>query len=303
MSATAFHRLQQGVFPALWTPTDQNGRLLEPEFARFIDFGIRSGVSGFMVLGTTGEFPHLEVSERKRVVEAARSRAGGLPLMVNISDIRPRVVAELGRFCKDLGVDAISLLPPYYFTLSQEDLLEFFLRSAEAAGLPAFLYNFPERVGYRISLETAAAFADRAPMLGIKQSGAEFAYHQELVALGRQKHFVVFTGSDTALPEAMALGVVGTVSGLSNALADLVVKVYQGVSQGRGRAEIPEAAWLTEIEGKLSAMEFPFNVGAALAARGFDLGASKMLASVASLSRFERLKAEFQALYSKWNLL
>ena len=191
MSATAFHRLQQGVFPALWIPTDTQGRLIESSLVRFIEFGIQSGVNGFMVLGTTGEFPHLEVSERKRVIKVVRKHAGGLPLMVNVSDIRPAVVAELGRFCQSVGVDAISLLPPYYFTLSQEDLLEFFLRSAEAAGLPTFLYNFPERVGYKISLETAAAFADRAPMLGIKQSGSEFAYHRELVALGREKHFVV----------------------------------------------------------------------------------------------------------------
>ena len=125
----------------------------------------------------------------------------------------------------------------------------------------------------------------------------------KLVALGREKHFVVITGSDTALPEAMALGVRGTVSGLSNALADLVVKVYQGVSQGKVRSEIPEAAWLTEIEGKLRAMNFPFNVGAVLAARGFDLGYPKMIVSGVSAARFETLKAEFQALYSKWKLL
>lgn len=296
------HPLQSGVIPALWIPTDSEGRLLEQEFIRFLRFGIQSGVTGFMVLGTTGEFLHLEIPVRKRVLEVAKANCGGLPLMVNISDIRPKVVAELGHFCRDLGVSGVSLLPPYYYPLSQDDLLEFFLRSGEAAGLPVFLYNFPERVGYKIGLETIAAVADRLPMMGIKQSGADFEYHRDLVALGRQKGFATITGGDTTIPEAMALGVEGVVSGLSNALADLVVTIYRGVRAGKTRAEIPEAARMTQVGGLLSRMEFPFNVGAVLAARGFDLGQPKMLVSSASQARFEALTSEYRRLFESWGL-
>ena len=68
------------------------------------------------------------------------------------------------------------------------------------------LYNFPELTGKRIDLPTIAAFADRAPMIGIKQSGGEFAYHQDLIALGREKGFAVMSGSDTRLPEVFQAG-------------------------------------------------------------------------------------------------
>ena len=299
----AAQALQSGVIPALWIPTDAEGSLMEKEFIRFIQFGVKSGVQGFMVLGTTGEFLHLEIPVRKRVIEVVQENAGGLPLMVNISDIRPRVVVELGRFCRSQGVAAVSLLPPYYYPLAPDDLLEFFLRSGEASGLPVFLYNFPERVGYKIGLDTIAATADRLPMLGIKQSGGDFEYHRDLVALGRQKGFATITGGDTTLPEAMAVGVDGVVSGLSNALADLVVAVYSQVKAGKTRAEIPEAEWMTQVGGRLSAMEFPFNVGAVLAARGFDLGHPKMLVSPKSQARFEVLKMEFQRLFRDWGLV
>ncbi len=266
-------------------------------------FCARSGVNGFMVLGTTGEFPHLEVPIRKRVLEVAKANANGLPVLANISDIRPRVVQEMGKFCKELQVDAVSLLPPYYYPLAPSDLREFFLQAAAAADRPVFLYNFPERVGYKIPLEVIEAVADRVPMLGIKQSGADFDYHHELVALGRKKNFVVITGSDTALPEALPIGVTGVVSGLSNAVADLVVKTYQEVRAGKTRNEIPSAGMLNTLAGKLGALEFPFNIGAMVQARGLPVGHPKMWVSEETRQKMAQLTEAYRALFQQWNLL
>lgn len=296
-------RLQEGVFPAIWIPTDSQGCLLESEMAEIMNFTARCGATGFMVLGTTGEFPHLEISERKRVLEAARRHSGELPILANVTDIRPRVVADLGRFARSAGADAISLMAPYYYPLSPADQQEFFIRSAEAAQLPLFLYNFPERAGYKIDLETIAAVADRVPMLGIKQSGGDFEYHKDLLALGRKKNFVVITGSDTLLPETMALGVTGAVSGLSNGLADLVVNTYRAVKAGKTRDQIPDAARLAVVSDLIGKIEFPYNIAATIAARGLPIGHPKHLVSAASKARLEAMIAEFRRLYSEWNLL
>jgi dihydrodipicolinate synthase/N-acetylneuraminate lyase len=68
-------------------------------------------------------------------------------------------------------------------------VLAHFLHAANAADLPTYLYNFPELTGTRINVETVAAFAELAPMAGIKQSGQEFEYNRELIALGRDEIF------------------------------------------------------------------------------------------------------------------
>ena len=60
---------------------------------------------------------------------------------------------------------------------------------------------------------------------------------------------------------------------------------------------------MTEVGRRMSAMEFPFNAGAVLAARGFDLGHHKMLVSPKSQARFEVLKKEFQTLFHDWGLV
>lgn len=259
-------------------------------------------VDGLMVLGTTGEFPHLEPDQRKRVLEVAKENAAGVPIMANVSDLRPRVAADLARYCRLLAVDAISMLPPYYYPLNPDDQLEFFLRTAEQAQLPVFLYNFPERVGYKIGLKTIEAFADRAPLLGIKQSGADFEYHRDLVALGNAKRFSVITGADTAIPEAMALGVSGVVSGTSNGVGDLVVSTFQKSRSGLGRSDIPEAAMLDEVGRLLGTLDFPYNIAAVTAARGLPVGEFKILVSSQSRERYERLVTEYRRLFERWKL-
>src|SRR5437763_14056073 len=104
-------------------------------------------------------------------------------------------------------------------------MLAYFLHVADEVGLPVMLYNFPELTGKRIDLPTIAAFADRAPMCAIKQSGGEFAYHADLVALGREKHFAVMSGADTRLPEVFALGAAGCIGGLVNIVPELMITI------------------------------------------------------------------------------
>ena len=232
---------QEGVLVALWTPTDSSGRLDTAVVRANLQFLQRKGLAGLMLLGSTGEFLRLEVAERLRFLEVIRPLAEGWPAMVNVSDARPPAVVQLGQRVRELGFASISLLAPWFYPHSQPDLAEFFARSAEAIGLPVFLYNFPERTGHRIELATISAVADRVRVAGVKQSGAEFGYHRELTALGRARGFAVLTGGETRLAEAMGLGVSGCVSGLANAVPELGGALRGGSPRGpdvRGREHV-----------------------------------------------------------------
>ena len=296
-------RLCEGILPALWTPTDADGRLLESELKDNLRFLVANQVHGLMALGSTGEFVQLEPTTRMRVLEVAVANEGGLPVLANISDVRPRIVAELGRFARRCGAAAVSVLPPYYFPVAQVDLVEFFVRAGEAAQLPLFLYNFPERVGNRITLETIAAVADRVPVAGFKQSGAEFDYHRALVQLGREKNFAVFTGADTALPAAMALGCAGCVSGLANAVPDLMVEVFAAVRTGQLTDTFPAANRMKELGTLADQLEFPLNIAAIMEARGLPTGKPKSIVSPATEARYERLVRECQGRFREWKVI
>lgn len=288
---------------ALWTPTDAEGSLLEHELRAHLNFLRGQNVQGILALGSTGEFLHLDLPVRKRLLEIVAEEAGPLAVLANISDIRPRAVAELGRFAQDLQLSAVAVLPPHFFPLAQSDLEEFFVRAGDAAQLPLFLYNFPERTGNRIALETVAAVADRSSLAGVKQSGAEFQYHRQLVELGRRKNFVVFTGGEPRLAEAMALGVTGCVSGLANAVPEMVVDIFE-FAGGRRAGNLEEAVRRMQRLGALvDQIEFPLNVAAAIEARGLPTGEPKSVVSAGTRARYEQLVHDLRGLYREWQLI
>ena len=291
-----------GVFCALWTPTDARGRLLERALHSNLEFLQQRGVTGLLPLGSTGEFLHLDLPTRKVFLLELVKQIDPARLIVNLTDIRPAAVVELARFVKQLGCGAVSLLPPYFYPVDQEDLREWFIRGAAAADLPLFLYNFPERTGNRIELETIAAVADAVPVVGVKQSGAEFSYHRALVELGRKRNFVVLTGSDTRLPEAVALGVNGCVSGLANAVPDLVRAAYEEACQGVAPEAQAAASKLTELAVEIQKVQFPLHVAAAMEARGLAVGSPKALVSRGTERRYEQLVARLGELYRQWKL-
>lgn len=291
-----------GIYSAQWLPTDSAGRLERASLAAHLAFEKRAGLSGVLALGSTGEFPHFSPDERKAVLATMAELAAPLPVIANITDIRPRAAIELGRFAKSLGLPAVALMPPAFFPMSQDDVLAYFLHVAEAVDLPVMLYNFPELCGKRIDLATISAFADRAPMCAIKQSGGEFAYHRDLIALGGEKNYVVMSGSDTRLTEVFALGAAGCTGGLVNIVPELMVDIHRCCSAGRPADATVSAARMVELGRVIDQLAFPPNVGAGLAARGFAPGVPKSIISPVSQRLSTKIETELRALFQQWGL-
>jgi 4-hydroxy-tetrahydrodipicolinate synthase len=276
--------------------------LLLPELKANIQFLIARGVQGAMVLGSTGEFLYFDCKARERILAEAVELLAPLPAIANITDIRPSSVATLGRFARKCGAAAVALLPPYFYPVAQADLVEWFVRAGEAAGLPIFLYNFPERTGNRIALDTIAAVADRIALAGVKQSGADFEYHRALAQLGREKNFAVLTGTDTRLVEAMQIGATGCVSGLANAVPEPLVDIFNAVKASAPERAVSATERMKAIGNLVEQVEFPLNVAAIIQARGLAAGHSKSLVSAVTQARYQRLIQELQSLFRQWRL-
>jgi len=291
-----------GIYSAQYIPTDAKGRVVRASLAAHIDFERRAGINGLLALGSTGEFPFFTVNERRAVLGTIAELAAPLKVIANISDIRPRSAIELGLHAKELGLPAVALMPPMYYPLSQADLLAYFLHVADAVGLPVMLYNFPELAGKRIEPETIVAFAERAPMVAIKQSGGDFAYHLELIALGREKKFAVMSGSDARLPEAFALGAAGCIGGLVNIVPELMVELDR-VHRKREPGDASSVADGMQEAGRiLDQLTFPLNVAAGLEARGFDPGTPKSVVSYESRALYEQIVTELRELFERLGL-
>jgi dihydrodipicolinate synthase/N-acetylneuraminate lyase len=294
--------LPKGIFSAQWIPTDPNGRIIRGSLASHLAFEKRAGINGVLALGSTGEFPHFTVDERKQTLALVAELAAPLPVFANITDIRPKAAIELGRYAKSLGMRAVAVMPPVFFPVSQADMLAYFLHVAEGVDLPVMLYNFPELTGKRIDLPTITAFADRAPMIAIKQSGGEFAYHKDLIALGREKRFAVMSGADTRLTEVFKLGGAGCTGGLVNIVPELMVQIYRVCGEGLPGDATLAAERMKEVGRVIDQLNFPLNVAAGLEARGIDPGTPKTIVSAESRALYDKIVREFRTLFAEWQL-
>ncbi len=293
---------KKGILAALWLPSDSNGNLLKRELAANIAWLKSKGIHGVLALGSTGEFPQMSIDQRKDALATVAELAAPLPVIANISDIRPRAVAELGRFARELRLPAVAIMAPGFYPGAQDDILEHFLHAADCSQLPVFLYNFPELTGARINLETVAAFADRANMAGIKQSGGEFAYHKDLIKLGREKDFVVFSGADTRLPEVFGLGAVGCIGGLVNIVPEYMLHLYNVCREGIPGETSPAFERVKLAGGIVDRLTFPLNVAAGMAARGAAVGVPKALVSAKSWEIYNGIVRDLGAAFAEWGL-
>ncbi|HKI70330.1 MAG TPA: dihydrodipicolinate synthase family protein [Verrucomicrobiae bacterium] len=296
------HEKWNGIVAALWTPMKSESELDATALRTNVAFLKQQGIHGILALGSTGEFLYLSPALRKEVMQKVVACADGLPVVCNISDIRHKVVADLGKHAQSVGASAVALLPPYYYSFAQADLVEWYVRAGEEVRLPLFIYNFPERTGNPLSLNTIEAITDQVPIAGIKQSGGDFSYHGSLAQLGRKKNFVVFTGSDTRIAEAMELGACGCMGGLANGIPDLMVEVYAAVRSGNVERVRLCSERVSEVGHLVDTVGFPTNIAALIEARGHSAGRLKSITSADTLNRFRRLKADLRDLFEKWGL-
>ncbi len=266
------HAQPQGIFCALWTPIDEKGQILWDALQKHLKFVLDSGVHGIMALGSTANFPFLKIDQRKKILETitAHCRERKIPVIVNISDISFRNVVELGEHARSCLVAAMSVLPPWYYGVEASDLAEFFLEVGRRVPLPMVLYNYPELTGKKVELETIKKVAAATQLFGFKQSGAEFSYHHEVMELARAYKFSLYTGADTRLPEAAKLGASGSISGLANAVPDVLSRIWNKTKEGIDETE--DAQTITELSKFMAELPYTLNVKAALEARAFQTG-------------------------------
>lgn len=292
----------QGIIPAVWTPTDAEGKLLEGSLRENIEAMLAAGVDSLLILGSTGEFIHLPVQQRKQVLETALEFAGKTPVLTNISDVNPRVVADLGRHAKQCGAAGVSLLAPWFYPLNEDDLVAFFVAAGKAIDLPLTLYNFHAMTGKRITPAIVRRIGSEIQIGGIKHSAGDLEEHKEFAAVGEELGFNVVTGWDTHIPEAMALGAKGCVAGLANVVPELIVKVYQAVASGRSEEVHELARQMRKIGEIIGALEFPFNVAAAMEARGREVGVPKSIMSSQTRVRYAALRENMRALLKQYGI-
>ena len=215
-----------GIIVPMVTPLNHDATVDTVALQACLRWVVRSGVQGILIGGSMGEYPNLTEKERIKVLEkTCETVEAGTVLIANISDTAEHRVLHNMNLVKDFPVDAYIVTPPFYFTHSWQELQGFFLRIADQADRPVFLYNIPEFVGNRLPATLVLSLAQHPRIMGIKDSSGDFVQLSTIV-FEKPENFLVFQGCTEASLPALLIGCDGLISGLSNVLPDTFVRLF-----------------------------------------------------------------------------
>lgn len=207
----------KGTGVALITPFNQKHEVDFDALGRVIDFVIHGGVEYLVVLGTTGEAPTLDKSEKIDIVNFTYEKVASIvPVVVGIGGNNTREILEDVESFPLQKAAAILSTSPYYNKPSQQGIFEHYKLISEAAPKPIVLYNIPARTGSNIAAETTLRMANECDnILGIKEASGNIGQCLHILE-NRPMEFLVTSGDDQLALPLIAAGMDGVISVAAN---------------------------------------------------------------------------------------
>lgn len=223
----------KGIITPIVTPMTDDEKINETELRHQVNRLIAAGVAGIFALGTNGEVYALSESEKLAVIKAVVDEAKGrVPVFAGTGCISTAETIELSKKAKDLGVDALSIVSPYFVAVTQDDLIRHYNKIAKAVDLPIILYNMPARTGNNIDYTTVRQLAQNANIVGVKDSSGNFDNTLRYIE-NTDPRLSVLAGNDSLILWTLLAGGRGAIAGCSNVYPELVVSVYKLWAQGK----------------------------------------------------------------------
>ena len=220
----------EGIVPAIPTPMDATGQVAEEALRKLVEFNIEAGVHGFWVSGGTGESVLLDDEENRRVAEIVVDQGKGrVANIIHVGAATTARAASLAEHAARVGAEAICCVPPFFYSRSDEEIVEHYRVVAAAADLPLFAYNLPSATRVEIDPPLMQKIQDGVPQLkGLKHSVANLSNLRAFARMGLD----AFTGSCHWMLPAMTLGAVGAVDGPPSVAPELWVAIWRAYKAG-----------------------------------------------------------------------
>jgi len=205
-----------GLGTALVTPFTRSGEMDEKAVRRLGRRQIDNGTHFLVPVGTTGENPTLEVSERLRMIEILVDEARGqVPVLAGCGGYNTKEIVHLARDMQKAGADGLLSVTPYYNKPTQDGIVQHFKAIADATPLPIVLYNIAGRTGVNIETPTVVRLAQVPSIVGVKEASGSLSQMCDVLR-SVPSDFIVLSGDDALTLPLMAVGGRGVISVVSN---------------------------------------------------------------------------------------
>lgn len=266
-----------GVLTAIVTPFDKESAFNAAALRRQINRQLDAG-NGIFCGGTNGEFFVLNEQEKIAVTATCVDEvAGRANVVAHIGEISTRETIRLGKQIEKLGVDAVSVITPYFVPLKQNELITHYTAIADALSVPVFLYNIPARTGNTLEPQTVRTLAAHPNIIGIKDSAGSYeSLSGFLNAVKDIENFDVLNGPDSLIHQGFVDGCSACISGLANVAPKEINAIWSHFKAGDIEGSRLAQESVTGLRTDLYKVAFsPAAVKKALQILGQDVGESR----------------------------
>ena len=222
-----------GIFPPIATPFI-NGKVAYDQLASNVAKWNLTGLKGFVVLGSNGEYVYLSEEEKRTVVDAVvQSAAKEMLVIAGTGCESTTETLRLTEDCARLGAHAALAVTPHYYAgrMSEAALIKHFSELADHSPIPILLYNVPKFTHINMAADFVARLSEHPNIVGLKDSSGNVIQLQEIFA-GGAKDFNVLVGTAGVLFSGLTIGCVGSISALANVAPEACVKIFDWVKAG-----------------------------------------------------------------------
>ncbi len=242
---------------------------------KLVDFVIANRNAGLVVLGGTGEYCALTNEQRVDAVKMAiAANKGRVPVIAGIIGPGLPEAIEMGNRCKDLGVDGIMVVTPYYVVAGQDGIFEYYRQVMKSVNLPLILYNIPYRTGVNMLPETVERLLDAdsgGQIVGMKECCTSMSQVLALLAKVRDR-VSILTGEEFLFFQEVSGGAEGAILASSNLFPNIWADLFDLIKAEKLERASEIVLRLTPVLRLVFAESNPGPLKEAMKAIGIDCG-------------------------------
>ena len=223
----------RGSYTVSVTPFTEDGSAIDVgALKNFLDWQLQAGVPGIIALGSTGEFLTVDDEERRLVVETYVNHIDGrIPVLIGTMNAHTPNAVRYSRQAQDLGADGVMIIPPYYYTPTEDEIFNYYAAIDRAISIPVMLYNNPVTSNVDMSAQLVARLCRELETVQyIKESSLDLARVRDVIEAS-EGEMKVFAGE--RIVDSFLLGAIGYVNPYGNYIPVASHRIFDLLEAGR----------------------------------------------------------------------
>ena len=215
------------------TPFTPGGAEIDYEaWEGFLDWQVECGVPGIIILGTTGEFLTITDEERSSFVRHTVNYVNGrMVVWVGTMNAYTPNAVRYSKEAEDLGADGLMIIPPYYYTPTEDEIFNYYRAICEAQDLQIMLYNNPFTSNVDMSAKLVGKIAKSFEQIRYIKEASQRIERIHDIIVESDGHMHPWAGQRVL--ESYKMGAEGYVNPYGNYIPRASVKFVEWAEQGR----------------------------------------------------------------------